>query len=390
MKIENYLKDGAKVLMKNLYEILEVETSASQETIKSSYRRLAKKYHPDLNPNDENAAEKFKEVSFAYEVLSDEQKRNNYDRFGDASFENNGTSGFGFGGGGFTDLFEDIFNVFGGGFSSGYRQNGAKKGSDIEYSIKIDFNEAVFGVEKEISFRRLTRCDKCHGTGAKNGTEKEVCKVCNGSGKINKRQNTMFGTFMKTSVCDKCHGTGEIIKDKCKECSGSGFIHKTQKLKLKIPAGVQNGVTMKLRGEGNDGEKGGISGDLYILIEVTPHEFFERRDFDIHYVLPISFYQATLGAELEIPVLDGTYNYKIPAGTQPGTVFKLKGKGVKKLSKNGYGDLYFTVQIIVPKKISNNQKRLLEEFNNELLENKNNKGEKKNIFERIKEKFEGL
>ena len=195
---------------------------------------------------------------------------------------------------------------------------------------------------------------------------------------------------MKTSVCDKCHGTGEIIKDKCKECSGSGFIHKTQKLKLKIPAGVQNGVTMKLRGEGNDGEKGGISGDLYVLIEVTPHEFFERRDFDIHYVLPISFYQATLGVELEIPVLDGTYNYKIPAGTQPGTVFKLKGKGVKKLSKNGYGDLYFTVQIIVPKKISNNQKRLLEEFNSELLENKNNKGEKKNIFERIKEKFEGL
>ncbi|WP_099203175.1 molecular chaperone DnaJ [Miniphocaeibacter massiliensis] len=377
--------------MKDLYELLEVERSASQAEIKKSYRKLAKKYHPDLNPGDEQAHETFKEINFAYEVLSDEEKKSNYDRYGEAAFTNGGMGSGGFSMD-FGDIFGDIFDIFGGGFSQKARNNNApKKGSDIQMRINLTFEEAVFGIEKEISIRKMDTCKECNGTGAEKGTSKTVCDKCQGTGQIRYTQNSAFGTFVRTATCDKCHGTGEIIEHKCHECKGSGQVKVNKNIKVKIPAGVDNDSVINLRGEGNAGTKGGPYGDLYLIITVKEHEFFHRVGYDIYYNLPISFTQATLGATINIPLLDGTEEFTIPEGTQTGTRFRLKDKGVTILNrKNGEkGDLYFDVQIITPKNLTDKQRELLLEFSKESAEEYIEGKEKRNIFEKIKDKFDG-
>lgn len=377
--------------MRDLYEVLEVTRSSTKEEIKKSYRKLAKKYHPDLNQGDEESQEKFKEINFAYEVLSDEEKKANYDRYGEDAFSNGGMGPNDFSMD-FSDIFGDIFgDLFGGGFSRKTRNtNAPQKGSDIQMKINLSFEEAVFGVEKEISVRRLELCKDCDGTGAEKGTDKEICDQCHGTGEVRYSQQSAFGTFVRTATCDKCQGTGEIIEHKCKTCKGNGQVKNSKTINVKIPAGVDNDSVMNLRGEGNTGLKGGPNGDLYLILTVEEHEFFQRMGYDIYFKLPISFTQATLGAKIDVPLLKGIEKFDIPEGTQTGTRFKLKNKGVKKLNtrKDEFGDLYFDVQIITPTKLNHKQKEILKEFadisNEPVIESK----DKKSFFEKIKEKLD--
>lgn len=375
--------------MRNLYEILGVSKDAPQGEIKSAYRKLAKTYHPDLNPNNEKAAELFKEINQAYEILSDETKRRHYDQFGEASFQNGGMGNGGFNMD-FSDIFGDIFDIFGGGYSSrSSNQNGPKRGSDLEKQILLTFDEAAFGVEKEISVSRTEECSHCNGSGAEPGTSKSTCDQCHGSGQIRRTQSSPLGTFVRTSVCDKCGGTGEIIEEKCHQCEGSGKERKNKSINVKIPAGVDNGSVINLRGEGNSGTKGGPNGDLYLIIKVKEHEFFQRHGYDIYYKLPISFAQAALGANLKIPTLEGLEDYEIPEGVQTGTRFKLKGKGVQRLNSKSKGDIFFDVQVVTPKKLSSKQRELFEELADHSDEyNIKGKEDKKNIFDKIKNFFE--
>lgn len=378
--------------MKDLYELLEVDRNASKEEIKKSYRKLAKKYHPDLNPGDDDAQEMFKEINFAYEVLSDENKKSNYDRYGEAAFTNGGMGPNDFSMD-FSDIFGDIFDIFGGGFSRKTRNpNAPQKGSDIQMRVNLTFDESVFGVEKEISVRKMEKCSECNGTGAEKGTEKIICDKCHGSGQIKYTQQSPFGTFVQTATCDKCHGSGQIIEHKCHVCHGVGQVKKTKVIKVKIPAGVDNESVINLRGEGNEGVNQGPSGDLYLIISVKEHEFFNRVGYDIYFKMPISFTQAALGAEIDIPLLKGMEKFSIPSGTQTGTRFKLKDKGVKILNRtdNKHGDLYFDVQIITPKKLNEKQKKLLLEFSNESKEDYTEGKGKKSIFDKIKEKFDAI
>lgn len=375
--------------MNNLYEVLNVHENASKDEIKRSYRKLAKKYHPDLNPGDKTAQEKFKEVNFAYEVLKDDKKRNNYDTYGESAFQNGGMGPNDFNAD-FSDIFSDIFDIFGGGFSKrSHPRNAPEKGSDIQINLSLTFEEAVFGVEKEISIKKTEECKDCNGTGMEKGSKKTVCDKCNGTGEIRYSQNSPFGTFIKTTVCDKCYGTGEIIEHKCHTCNGTAKNKVSKKIKVKIPSGVDSGSVLNMRREGNAGDRGGVSGDLYIILEVKPHEFFQRINNDIYFKLPISFVQATLGATVQVPLLNGIKNFKIPKGTQNGTRFKIPKKGVKVLNgrKDEFGDLYFDVQIIVPRKLTEKQKELLLEFD-DIDSNKTHHHNKKSIFEKIKEKFD--
>lgn len=376
--------------MKDLYEILEVDRNSSKEDIKKAYRKLAKKYHPDLNPNDDEAQEKFKEINFAYEVLSDDEKKSKYDLYGEAAFTNGGMGPNDFTMD-FSDLFGDVFDIFGGGFSRKTRNpNAPQKGSDIQLKVQLTFEEAVFGVEKEISVRRMETCDECNGTGAEKGTDKKICDKCHGSGQVRYTQQSAFGTFVRTATCDKCHGSGEIIEKKCHKCKGKGQIRTSKSLKVKIPAGVDNDSVINLRSEGNAGVNGGPNGDLYLILEVQPHDFFQRSGYDIYFRLPITFTQAALGAKIDVPLLKGIEEFEIPAGTQTGTRFRLKNKGVQILNRknNEHGDLYFDVQIITPTKLNNKQKELLLEFSKITDEDyKESKG-KKSIFDKIKDKFD--
>ncbi len=377
--------------MKDLYELLEIDRSSNQAEIKKAYRKLAKKYHPDLNPDDEEAQEMFKEINFAYEVLSDEEKKSNYDRYGEAAFTNGGMGSGDFGMD-FGDIFGDIFDIFGGGFSQKTRnKNAPRAGSDIQMKINLTFEEAIFGTEKEIQIKKMDTCKECDGTGAEKGTSKTVCDKCQGTGQIRYTQNSAFGTFVRTATCDKCHGSGEVIEHKCHECKGAGQVKVNKTIKVKIPAGVDNDSVINLRNEGNAGTKGGPYGDLYLIISVKEHEFFNRVGYDIYYKLPISFTQATLGATINIPLLDGTEEFEIPEGTQTGTRFKLRNKGVSILNRKAgeKGDIYFDVQVITPKKLSEKQKELLLEFSKESQEDYTEGKEKKNIFEKIKDKFDG-
>ncbi|MFJ5768553.1 molecular chaperone DnaJ [Psychrobacillus sp. NPDC093180] len=344
---------------RDYYEVLGVSKGASQDEIKKAYRKLSKQYHPDIN-KAADADAKFKEITEAYEVLSDDQKRAQYDQFGHAG-PNQGFGGFG-GGDGFG--FEDIFSsFFGGGGSSRRRDpNAPRKGSDLQYTMTIEFEEAVFGKETEIDVAKEETCDTCTGTGAKPGTHPEKCSHCNGQGQVNVTQDTPFGRIQTKRACHYCEGTGKIIKEKCSTCHGKGTVNKRKKIKVTIPAGVDDGQQLRVSGQGEPGVNGGPAGDLYIVFRVKADPRFERDGDDIYYELPLTFAQAALGDEIEVPTVQGKVKLKIPAGTQSQTTFRLKGKGVKNVHGYGTGDQHVVVKVITPKKLTEKQKQLLREF----------------------------
>ena len=358
---------------RDYYEVLGVDKNSTDEELKKAYRRLAKKYHPDANPdNKEEAEKKFKEVNEAYEVLSDAQKRRMYDQFG-----HEGPAGFGGGnpGGGYYsystsgfngfDDFDlgDIFSsIFGGGSRTGSRRNnnGPIKGADLRYNMEITFEEAFLGVEREITITRDEPCTTCSGNGAKPGTTSETCKVCGGSGQVRQVQNTILGQMQTTKTCSNCHGTGKVIKEVCDNCKGKGTVRKQAKIKVKIPAGIDNEQSIVLRGEGEPGVRGGAKGDLYIVVRIRKHSIFTRKGTTVYCNVPITFTQATLGAELEIPMVDGTKEkFRIPEGTQTGTTFTIKGKGFKNINTSNNGDYVFTVNVQIPRRLSKEQRDLL-------------------------------
>ena len=319
---------------RDYYDVLGVDKGASDADIKKAYRKLAKKYHPDANPNNKEAEAKFKEAGEAYEVLSDSQKRAAYDRYGHSAFENGGAGAGGFGGfsGGMDmgDIFENFFgegfgNIFGGGSSR--RRNGPRRGADVQTNIQISFEEAMFGTEKEISLNVTEKCDACKGTGAKVGTVAENCRKCGGSGQESVVQQTMFGSMRTTRTCSACHGEGKIIKDPCPKCKGKGKVKVNKDIKISIPKGIDNGQSIRKSGFGEAGDKGGSNGDLYVNIYVRPHKSFVRRENNIYIDIPISFVQAALGDEIDIPTIDGYEKYTVRAGTQPGYTAVLLGKG---------------------------------------------------------------
>jgi molecular chaperone DnaJ len=373
------------VSKRDYYEVLGLSKDAQEADIKKAYRKLAKKYHPDLNPEDKEAEQNFKEVNEAYEVLSDKEKRSNYDRFGHAGTNPNGFGG----GGGFsgTGGFEDIFDMFfgGSGFGGSTRRNGPQKGEDLRVDIELKFEEAAFGVEKDVDIARNEECHTCHGTGAKPGTNVKTCDKCNGTGQIQYTQNTPLGRFVNVKTCDKCHGDGKTVETPCTTCHGRGQEHKRRTIHVNIPAGVDNGSVLPLRGEGEPGTKGGRTGDLYVYIHVKPHPIFKREGNDIYCEVPITFAQAALGYELSVPTLDGKVKYTIPEGTQTGTVFRLKGKGVPNVRGYGRGDQYVKVKVEVPKKLNKEQKEILQKFAE--ISGQEVHEQSKGFFDKVKDVF---
>ena len=354
---------------RDYYDVLGVDKSADATAIKKAYRKLAMKYHPDKNPGDKEAEEKFKEINEAYEVLSDETKRRNYDQFGHEGVNGQGFGGAGgFGGqgfGGFDDIFGDIFgDMFGGGFSGGSRQRrrGPERGADIKQRVNISFEEAAFGKKVQVKINRSEECDQCHGSGAKPGTSKKTCPTCHGSGQVQSVQRTPFGNIASTRTCSTCNGEGEVIDSPCSKCHGKGSIRKTKTIEVDIPAGIDNGQMIKLGGQGELGTRGGPRGDLYIEVNVQSHPLFTRDGYDVYLEMPITFAQATLGDKIQVPTLDGKVEYEVPEGTQTGTVFRLKGTGIPKLKSNVRGDQYVKVTVEIPKKLNEKQKELVREF----------------------------
>ena len=354
---------------RDYYDVLGVDKSADATAIKKAYRKLAMKYHPDKNPGDKEAEEKIKEINEAYEVLSDETKRRNYDQFGHEGVNGQGFGGAGgFGGqgfGGFDDIFGDIFgDMFGGGFSGGSRQRrrGPERGADIKQRVNISFEEAAFGKKVQVKINRSEECDQCHGSGAKPGTSKKTCPTCHGSGQVQSVQRTPFGNIASTRTCSTCNGEGEVIDSPCSKCHGKGSIRKTKTIEVDIPAGLDNGQMIKLGGQGELGTRGGPRGDLYIEVNVQSHPLFTRDGYDVYLEMPITFAQATLGDKIQVPTLDGKVEYEVPEGTQTGTVFRLKGKGIPKLKSNVRGDQYVKVTVEIPKKLNEKQKELVREF----------------------------
>lgn len=351
---------------RDLYEILELKKGASEEDIKKAYRKLAKKYHPDLNPGDKEAEQKMKEVNGAYEILSDKEKKARYDQYGFAGIDPNYGAGAGAGGfGGFQDFdLGDIFGSMFGGFGGGTQRSrsGPQRGENLQVSVVLTFEEAVFGCEKSVSITRDESCKDCGGTGAKKGTSPETCPVCRGTGQVRSTQRTPFGVFQSSSPCQNCRGTGTIIKEPCASCRGTGRNRKSRTIKVKIPAGIDDGQTISLRGEGNGGTQGGPAGDLYVTVRVREHKMFKRDGQDILLEMPISFVQASLGATLTVPTVDGKVQYDIPEGTQTGTVFRLRGSGIPHLNGRGRGDQYVKVNVEIPKNLNNDQKELLRKF----------------------------
>lgn len=353
---------------RDYYEVLGVQKGATDDEIKKAFRQMAKKYHPDLHPGDAECEQKFKEVNEAYEVLSDPQKRANYDQFGFDGPQGGfgGAGGYGFSGEGFSG-FGDIFDTFfGGGTRASRNPNAPQRGNDLRVDVRITFEEAAFGCEKEVEVLREEECDKCRGTGAKEGTQPETCPVCHGTGQVRSQQNTIFGSFASTHPCEHCRGTGKIVKEPCTQCKGKGRIRRRRKITVKIPAGIDNGQAITLRGEGEQGRKGGSNGDLYVRITVNKSDKFERRGSDLLLNVDIDYAKAVLGGEIQVPTLDGTANLKIPEGTQPGTRFRLKGQGVAYVNTQSKGDLYVTVNITVPQRLTNKQKDLLKAFDAEM------------------------
>jgi len=352
---------------KDYYQILGLEKGASDDEIKRAFRKLAIKYHPDKNQGNAEAEVKFKEINEAYQVLSDPEKKARYDQFGTADFDGSGFGAGGFGGFDgfdFSDLggFGDIFDTFFGGGGSGRRRNGPQRGADLEYVLNLTFEEAVFGVEKEISINRSESCDSCSGTGAKAGTSPKTCPTCNGSGQIRVQRQTPLGNFVSTSTCNQCGGKGQVVDNPCTTCHGKGSVRKNRKISVNIPAGVDTGNVMPLRGQGEHGKNGGPAGDLYVRIKVAPSKKFTRKGSDIYIDTHISMGHAALGVEVTVPTVDGDVKYKIPAGTQSGTLFRLKGKGVPRVNSSGRGDQYVKVIVDIPKNLNEKQKDALRAF----------------------------
>lgn len=371
---------------KNYYDILGVSKNASDDEIKKAYRSLAKKYHPDLNPGNAEAAEKLKDVNQAFSVLSDKTKKQNYDQYGNE----NGPQGFGgFGGGGFGGFdasdfggFGDIFsNIFGGGGFGGGRSsrrtNMASQGADIQVKMKLSFVEAAFGCSKTINLTRSETCKTCKGTGAKNGTELTTCSRCKGSGVVRTTQNSLFGQMISESVCPDCHGTGKMIKEKCPDCSGAGITRENRSIDINIPGGIDNNQVITLRGQGEAGRNGGPAGDIQILIQVENHKTLKREGYDVFEDVPVTFAEAMLGGKIKIPGINETLEINIPECSQTGTIISLKGKGTKILNKNGYGDLFAKIVIEVPKSLDKKQKEMLEKLSDSIS---NNQYPKKKAF----------
>ena len=380
---------------RDYYEPLGVSKGATDDEIKKSYRKLAKQYHPDLNPGDKAAEARFKEVNEAYEILSDKEKRARYDQFGHAGVDPNFNPGGGFGGGfgGFTDMGDidlgDLFgSFFGGGFGGGgsSRRNGPQKGETIRTGVAISFEEAAFGCEKEVTVSRTEQCDVCHGTGCAPGTTAEVCPDCHGSGTVRIQRGGGGFSFATTTTCPKCRGAGKIIHQPCKTCNGAGSVRRQKKLAVTIPAGIDNGQAVSLRGQGGAGKNGGPAGDLLIAVTVRPHPTFRREGTSVYMDQPVSFVQAALGAELEIPTIDGTVKYTMPEGTQSGTTFRLRGKGIPGLNGRGRGDQYVTVKVQVPTGLSRAQKDALKAFGTTMGETAPETDPLKNLFDKHRKK----
>ncbi len=352
---------------RDYYEILGLNKGASADEIKSAYKKMAKKFHPDIS-KEEHAEEKFKEILEAYSVLSDEQKKSNYDQFGHAAEGFQGFGGQGTGGFDFSNMdFDDLFSSFGFGniFGGRGKKRGPRKGVDLRFDLNIGFEEAVFGIKKEIEIERIEACDKCNGTGSEEKDGLIDCSQCNGTGMQTHAQRTPFGTFTTKTTCRKCGGEGKTVKNPCSKCHGTGRIKKKRKIEVRIPEGIQNGAYLRLQGEGNAGERGAGNGDLYVIIFIEPHKFFKRDQTDIYGEVPINFSTAALGGEIEIPTLKEKGKLKIPAGTQTGTIFRLKGKGIKDIERGGFGDEYIKVIVRTPEKLSRKQKELFEEIKQE-------------------------
>ena len=390
---------------RDYYEVLGVDKNADEAALKKAYRALAKKYHPDMNPGDKEAEKKFKEASEAYAVLSDPEKRRQYDQFGHAAFDGGagGASGFGgfggFDGADFSDIFGDIFgDLFGGGRRGGRANNGPMKGANIRKGVRITFEEAVFGCEKELEVIIKDPCPKCNGTGAKPGTSPETCPKCGGKGQVVYTQQSFFGTVQNVQTCPDCHGTGKIIKEKCSDCGGTGYVSTKKKISVSIPAGIDNGQSVRIRDKGEPGVNGGPRGDLLVEVTVSRHPIFQRQDVHIFSTAPIAFAQAALGAEVRIKTVDGEVLYNVKPGTKTDTKVRLKGKGVPSLrNPQVRGDHYVTLVIQTPEKLSAEAKEALRRFD-ELTGNSLNtpeepiegekKKKKKGFMDKLKETFE--
>ncbi len=371
---------------RDYYEVLGIQKGASEDEIKKAYKKLARKYHPDMNPGDKEAEEKFKEVNEANEVLSDPEKKARYDQFGFAGVDPNygaGAGGGAYGGGfDFGDLGDIFGSFFGGGFGGGQRRNpnAPQRGESIRASVSVSFTEAAFGCEKSVTLERSEQCPTCKGNGCAPGTTPEICPDCHGTGTVQTRRQTPMGVFASNGPCRKCGGTGRLIHQPCPDCRGTGAVRKRKTIKVNIPAGIDHGQTISLRGQGNTGKNGGPAGDLLITVMVQPHELFRRDGVDVFCEAPITFAQAVLGAELEIPTIDGKVKYSIPEGTQTGTVFRLKGKGIPVLNGRGRGDQYVTVTIETPRNLNKEQKEALRRFSETLGES--NYEKRKSFFKK--------
>lgn len=382
------------MVKEDYYEVLGVNKNATDDEIKSAFRKLAKQYHPDLQTGDKTAAEaKFKEINEAYEVLSDKEKRAKYDQFGHAAFDPAAGGGYGGGYGGagfgdFSDIFDTMFGGFGG-FGGGQQsRSGPARGNDLKYNLSLTFEEAAFGVRKEILVPREENCPTCGGSGAKPGSKPVKCTTCGGSGQVRVQQNTMFGSFATVRTCDACNGTGKIISDPCADCRGKGRVHKSNRINVNIPAGIDNGQTLTMRGEGEAGRRGGPSGDLYIGINVKPHKLFVRKGYDIYLDMSIPMTVAALGGEIQVPTLTGNVKYNVPEGTQTATTFRLKEQGIPRLNSSGKGDMLVRVNVQIPKRLSEEQKELVRKLADSLGDKvSDTKAVKRNIINKVKDKF---
>ncbi len=370
---------------RDYYEVLGISKGASEDEIKKAYKKMARKYHPDLNPDNKEAEEKFKEVNEAYEILSDPGKKARYDQYGHAGVDPNFGAGAGFDGGfDFGDLGDIFGSFFGGGFGGGRRTNpnAPQRGESIRLSLTISFEEAAFGCSKEVTVERMEQCGTCSGSGCAAGTTPEVCPECHGSGQVQVRRQTPMGVFATSAPCGRCGGKGRIIHQPCPDCKGTGAVRKRRTIKASIPAGIDNGQTISIRGQGHTGKNGGPAGDLLITITVRPHELFRRDGTSVLCEAPITFAQAVLGAELEIPTIDGKVKYELPEGTQTGTTFRLKGKGIPSINGRGRGDQYVTVYIETPRSLNREQKDALKKFAETMGDN--NYEERRKFFKKSK------